>query len=116
MRRMLFVLKKTWCGIVDGRYRHEALKQPITKNGSCSASSWTVAQVESIRPMKRYRQFARMQNMRHAPNFYIQITSADVLYSHEIECDELKLKGGKVTAAMVASAYRDDSQYGSASL
>lgn len=42
--------------------------------------------------------------MGHTPNYRIQFASTNVLYNRRMEYDELKLKGGRVTAAMVASA------------
>lgn len=49
--------------------------------------------------------------MRHTLNVNIQITFVDVLYILRTEYDELRLKGAKVTAAMVTSAYRGANEY-----
>lgn len=51
--------------------------------------------------------------MQHMPKFYIQFTFSDVLCNPKMKFDELELKEGKVTAAMVASAHCVDNQYGS---
>lgn len=102
--------------IVDNRYRGEALKQLITKNKSWSQFRWTVRQIKYGLQMEQYRQFSRMQNIRHAPKVSIQLTLADELHNPSIKSDKLRPKGGREAAALVASAYCGDNQYGSASL
>lgn len=101
-----------WYGIVDGRYRYGAVKQLINRDGKWAEFRWTVTKVTSVLPTKRYRQFSRMQNMRHSPNFYVQFILEDVVYNQSMENGKLNLKGGRVTAASVSSAYCGDNRYG----
>lgn len=66
--------------------------------------------------MELSRKFAKMKNMGHFSDFYVQCPYANVLINLRMKYDLLKLKGGMFTATTVASAYSGDKKYRSASL
>lgn len=66
-----------------------------------------------IRPglsIERYRQLARVRNSIHSPLFYFDSTFANTLSNLRVEYNRSKLSCGKVTAAIVFQAYKENTK------
>lgn len=111
-------LKSTWkwYEIVDGRYCHEAILKLVNSNLKWIGFRLTVTCVQAGLPLESYQQFARTQNMSHSPEFYVKFIFSDVICNLRMEHNQLKLKDGKVTSAMVFSAHCEEMQYWASAL
>lgn len=66
---------------------------------------WFLTVVTAGFTLDRYRQLARIQNMRHCPFFYLYFTYTDTLLNLRMEFERPKQNGGRLSAADVAFAY-----------
>lgn len=69
---------------------------------------------ESGFPMQRCCQLARNQNLQHSPEFYLQLTFADIIFSLCTQYDILKLKEHRVTASTITDEFSGNEKYESA--
>lgn len=107
---------KSWYGIVDGNYRHQAIMLFMEVSPMWFCLSWMFTSIRPGQLIVRYRQLARVQNSRTSQLFYVDFTFPDVLSNLRMKYDHLKLSRETLTAAMVLQAYGGNTRYATASL
>lgn len=108
--------KSLWNGLVDGNFRHQAIISFIHINRLWKAFEWMVTVVQADFSKVQYRQLAKRRNMRHAPDFFVQITFADILFNLLLKYTRLQLKECLVTVSMGFGAYTGNGKYSKSSI
>ncbi len=97
--------RSEWYGIVDGLHSHAALTYIKANNSRWSEFRWYVKKLNEGFPIEKYRQLSRVQNSRHHPSFYVELTLFDVLYNLRLEHETLKREKKKCGGSETAHAY-----------
>ncbi len=97
--------RPVWHGIVDGLHSHSALVFIKNNHRSWNQFRWYVKILNGGFSIDKYRQLARVQNGRHHPHFYIELTLFDVLYNLRLEHERLKCENKKSGGSETAQAY-----------
>lgn len=97
--------RKEWFGIVDGLHSHAALSIIKNNNTQWTEFKWYVKVLNGGHPIEKYRQLGRVQNARHHPYFYVELTLFDVLYNLRVEHETLKRDQKKCGGSETAHAY-----------
>ncbi len=94
-----------WYGIVDGLHSHAALSFIKANYLQWNSFKWYVKKLHTGFPVEKYRQLARVQNSRHSPSFYVELTLFDVLFNLRLEHETLKREKKKCGGSETAHAY-----------
>lgn len=97
--------RKEWYGIVDGLHSHAALTTIKNSHPKWFQFKWYVKVLNGGYTIEQYRQLGRVQNARHHPYFYVQLTLFDVLYNLRVEHESLKRDQKKCGGSETAQAY-----------
>ncbi len=97
--------RSKWFGIVDGLHSHAALSYIKEKYQSWERFKWYVKVLNGGFTLQKYCQLARVQNGRHNPSFYVELTLFDVLYNLRLEHERLKRENKKCGGSETAEAY-----------
>ncbi len=97
--------RSTWYGIVDGLHSHAAITNIMKHHSSWKSFKWYVQILNSGFPVEKYRQLARIQNARHNPIYYVELTFYDVISNLRMEHERLKKLGYRSSGVETAEAY-----------
>lgn len=97
--------RPSWYGIVDGLHSHVALTYIVENFNSWKGFKWYVKILNGGFDVHKYRKLARVQNSRHNPSYYVELTLFDVLYNLRLEHEKLKRENLKCGGAETAHSY-----------
>ncbi len=97
--------RKCWYGIVDGLHSHAALTFIKSSYKKWHNFEWYVKILNGGYSLEKYRQLARVQNARHHPHFYVELTLFDILYNLRLEHENLKREQKRCGGSETANAY-----------
>lgn len=104
-----------WYAVVEGIYRHSAIKLFINTDNIWMNFKLSVAILKPGNSLERYQQLPGMKNCRQSSSIYVRFTFADVLYILKMEYNHLLLKRETIMSSNVYEAYNGACKYGSSS-
>ena len=83
--------REPWYGIIDGMHRHKVIMElREEKPDQWGCFEWFVTVVKGGSSLHHYKQLARLQNLKHNDDYYVESTFYDILVG--LKEEELKLK------------------------